>query len=163
MRRALALVTILLIAGCDGAEKGQTVEVKTRAEVETVVRARADAVTTLAAGTLENFRMNGAPCDGPGGATAEDGRWNLSGFGAIVLPAEKHLAALQAIKKQWEADGWRIDEDRTLPDGVRGALSGAAPDGIGVTVTSSRPPKQLALIVVSRCYRPAPGEDPANQ
>ena len=162
MRKIAILLAVLLVAGCG--EEESTVEAKPRAEVETTVHAQADAVATAAGAKLEGYQANSAPCDTPDGNIADDGRWNLTGFAAIPLAADRHVATLKAIKERWQADGWQISDDRTLPDGVRGSLSGVAPgSGLSVSVTSSDPPKQLALIVASPCYRPVDGEDPANQ
>ncbi|WP_285684697.1 hypothetical protein [Actinoplanes sp. NBRC 103695] len=151
MRRLMVLLAVLLVAGCQ--KEGTTVEVKSRAEVETVIRAQAGELP----GEVDGLRLNSAPC-------GNGDTWNLTGIGAIPLAAEKHVATLRAVKERWQADGWQIDDDRTLPDGVRGSLSGVTPDGaLTVSLTSSQPPRQLAVIIASRCYRPAPGEDPANQ
>lgn len=162
MRKFAIVLAMLLVAGCG--DEGTTVEAKPRAEVETTVRAQADAVAATAGVALQGWRANSAPCDTPDGNIADDGRWNLTGFAAIPLAADQHVATLRKLKEQWQAGGWRISDDRTLPDGVRGSLSGVAPGtGLSVSITSSDPPKQLALIIASPCYRPADGEDPANQ
>jgi len=164
----LAVSAALLLTACTGDQpdesKETAVQAKTRAEVETVVRTQADAVARTAGGKLDGYRANAAPCDDASGTIADDGRWNLTGFAAIPLAADKHVTTLRAVHDQWQSQGWQITEDRTLPDGVRGSLSGRNPQtGVSVTLTSSDPPRQLALIVASACYRPAPGEDPGNE
>jgi hypothetical protein len=164
---ALAVSVVLLVTACTAQEpdaKEAPLEVKTKADVETVIRAQADAIAEITGGKLDGYRANSAPCDDAAGNIADDGTWNLTGFAAIPLASDKHVTTLHAIHDKWQSEGWQIEADRTLPDGIRGTLSGRNPrTGVSVSISSSDPPKQLALIIASSCYRPAPGEDPANQ
>ncbi|GAA2528210.1 hypothetical protein [Winogradskya humida] len=163
---ACVLTASMLVASCSNsdqpAEKEATLQAKPKAEVSAAVRDQAQAIADAAGGQLTDFTDRSAPCEGPNGETTDDGRWNLSGFAAIPLVADKHAAALQAIHDAWQSQGWDITENRTFKDGG-GSVAGRNPqNGLNATITSSDPPKQLAVIIGSACYRPAQGEDPAN-
>lgn len=168
-RVAVLAAAVIFLGGCTGdketplGDKEAPLPVKTKAEVEQMVRADADAIAAVTGGTLDNYRTSTTSCDTTDGAFSNDGTWNLAGFAAALLPSDQHVAALSALRDRWQAEGWTITEDRTFSDGISGALSGRNPaTGITVSVTSSNPPKQLGIIIGSPCYRPAPGEDPAN-
>ncbi|WP_236718576.1 hypothetical protein [Actinoplanes sp. TFC3] len=155
----------LLATSCSSdqpADKEAPLETKSKAEIATAVRDQAQAIADAAGGELKNFLDRSAPCEGRNGETADDGRWNPSGFAAIPLASDKHAAALKAIADAWQSQGWEISENRTFKDGG-GSIAGRNPqNGLNTSITSSNPPKQLAVIIGSACYRPIQGEDPAN-
>jgi len=160
---AAAAIFLSACTGDDPADKETPLPVKTKAEIEQMIRADADAIAAATDGVLENYRTNSAPCDTADGGFSRDGTWKLTGFAVALLAGDQHIAALRTLHDRWRSDGWTITEDRTLPDGIRGALSGRNPaTGVTISVTSSDPPKQLAIIIASPCYQPTPGEDPAN-
>jgi hypothetical protein len=161
----LATTALLLATACSSNDQsgGTPLETKSRAEVEATARSQADAIAGLAGGPLESWRASTAACEGRNGEVADDGRWDLAGFAHVKLPADKHVAALRAIHDEWQGQGWEISEYRTLPDGVRGSLSGRDPKtGLSVTLSSSNPAVQIAVTIGSPCYQPAQGENPAN-
>lgn len=157
---AVVAAAILLFAGAcsndQAGEDGTPWETRSTAEVEATARTHADAVASAAGGTLEAWRTSTTACQGRNGETADDGRWDLSGSAHILLPAEKHVAALRTIHDRWQSQKWEISDYRTLSDGVRGTLSARDPQtGFTVTLASSRPPVQIAVTIGSPCYGPA--------
>jgi hypothetical protein len=155
------LATLLLVTACGPSGNTQTrAEIKTQAEVESAARAQAETVAGLAGGQLVDWRTSTAACQGSNGETGDDGRWSLSGFAHITLAADRHVAALRTIHDRWQRESWEIKDYRTLSDGVRGTLSGHDPaSGLSVSLTSSDPPVQLAVIIGSACYQAA-AQDP---
>jgi hypothetical protein len=167
-RRGVLLATAVLLLGAacsinDPGGKEAPLETKSKADVEAVARGQADTIAVLAGGPLEEWHTNTTACEGRNGEIADDGRWDLAGFAHVKLSTEKHVAALKAIHDKWQAQGWEISDYRTLPDGVRGVLSGRDPQtGLSISLSSSKPPIQIAVTVITPCYQPVQGEDPAN-
>ncbi|GGQ77452.1 hypothetical protein [Couchioplanes azureus] len=169
-RAGIALVTALLLAasGCSSTDdqpggKEAPLQTKTKADVEALARQQFETIAQLAGGELTNWEARTTACQGQNGEIADDGRWNLTAFAAVKLPADKHVAALRAVHDKWQAQGWEIADYRTLSDGARGTLSGRDPaSGNSISLASSKPPVQIAMNLGSACYQPAPGEDPAN-
>ncbi|MET8151817.1 hypothetical protein ACIBSW_16805 [Actinoplanes sp. NPDC049668] len=169
-RAGVVLVTALLLAATacssNDDQPGGTeapLQTKKKADVEALARQQFESVAQLAGGELIGWEARTAACQGKNGELADDGRWNLTAFATVKLPADKHVAALRAVHDTWVGQKWEIVDYRTLSDGVRGTLSGRDPaSGNSISVDSSRPPVQLSLNLGSACYQPAPGEDPAN-
>ncbi|MEU7901741.1 hypothetical protein [Actinoplanes sp. NPDC049118] len=160
----LAATTLLLGSACSNDQPGgkdAPLETKSEAEVEAVARSQADSIAALAGGPLEDWHTNTTACQGRNGETADDGRWDLAGFAHVKLPADKHAAALHTIHDKWQTQGWQINAFQVQDDG--GVLSGRDPKtGLSITLSSSKPPIQIAVTVGSPCYQPVQGEDPAN-
>jgi hypothetical protein len=162
----LAVAGLLLTTACSNDQPGEKetpLETRSKADVEAVARNHADTVAAVAGGPLESWRTSTAACEGRHGETADDGRWDLNGSAHIRLPADKHVAALRTVHDRWQTEKWEISDYRTLSDGVRGTLSGRDPQtGFTVTLSSSKPPVQIAVAIGSPCYQSVQGEDPAN-
>jgi len=164
----LAVAGTLLADGCGSGPdqnngKDEKVETKSKTDVVALARGQAEQVAQLTGGTLEQWETRSSACTGRNGEIADDGRWSLSAFAAVKLPADKHVKGLQAVHDQWQSKNWEITTFRTLPDGVRGVLDGRDPtNGLTVSLASSVGKTQLALTMGSACYQPAAGEDPAN-
>ncbi|MEU8328095.1 hypothetical protein [Micromonospora sp. NPDC048839] len=102
-----------------------------------------------------------APCDGPNGETASDGRYYVSGLSHITLPGEQHRAVVTQARDKLQAQGYQVDEYRDLPTPTGAELRLSDPqDGSSVTLASSGDRIWLALIVRSACILPPDGNYP---
>jgi hypothetical protein len=106
-RVALNLAVLLLTAACSPpGDKEAPLQTMSQAEVEALARYEADAIVTLTGGELGGWRTNATPCQGRDGEVADDGRWNLSGFAHVTLPADQHVIALRDVEESWTTQVW---------------------------------------------------------
>ncbi|MEW2386000.1 hypothetical protein AB0873_28460 [Micromonospora sp. NPDC047707] len=147
----------------DPRSKGEPLQTKSVAEVLQLVQTRAQAVADAAGGPLENWSTNTVPCEGQRGEIADDGRWYLGASANLrVAPAEQ-LATLARVREALRQQGYDITEDRTFADGTRSSLSARDPStAVTVTLTTTKSLDHVAVGLLSDCYLPAAGEDPAN-
>ncbi|MEU8387922.1 hypothetical protein [Micromonospora sp. NPDC048842] len=63
---------------------------------------------------------------------------------------------LARLRDQWRSQGWTITEDRTFPNGSEGTITATTtPDDYSLTVSGTREPTALLLLVHSACYKSA--------
>ena len=82
------------------------------------------------------------------------------------LPRGRQVAALHAVRDQWDREGWdfsdrRIAPDRSLADGDPGHLEAGTSFG-DASVIGSANQDHLDVIVSSDCYDAVKGEDPGK-
>jgi hypothetical protein len=159
--RVLAvLVAVSVVAGCaDGEDFGERpTEKKSRVSVEVELLARARSVAGLVGSTVTGWRVETRACD-----IASPGRlWAMIARAELPLPRGRQVAALHAVRDQWDREGRefsdrRIAPDRLLPDGDPGHLEAEAASVIGSATRD-----QLAVIVSSDCYDAVRGENPGK-
>ncbi|MFF0659235.1 hypothetical protein [Micromonospora tulbaghiae] len=143
--------------------KGEPLQTKSVAEVLQLVQTRAQGVADAAGGPLENWSTNTVPCEGQRGEIADDGRWYLGASANLQVAPADQLATLARVREALRQQGYEITEDRTFAGGTRGSLSARDPDTmVTVTLTTTKSLDQVAVGLLSDCYMPVPGEEPAN-
>lgn len=166
---AVAIVLAAAVTACTSKahdnprDKEEPLQSKPVAEVLQLVQTRAHAVADAAGAPLNGWSTNTVPCEGRGGETADDGRWYLGASANLrVTPAEQ-IATLARVREALRQQGYEITEDRTFAEGTRGSLSARDPNtAVTVTLTTTKSLDHVAVGVLSDCYMPATGEDPAN-
>ncbi|MBO4140189.1 hypothetical protein J5U46_08545 [Micromonospora tulbaghiae] len=144
-------------------DKEEPLQTKPVAEVLQLVQTGAQAVADAAGSPLNGWSTNTVPCEGRGGEIADDGRWYLGASANLrVAPAEQ-IATLARVREALRQQGYEITEDRTFADGTRGSFSARDPNtAITVTLTTTKNLDHMAVGLLSDCYMPVDGEDPAN-
>lgn len=167
-RTATFSVVLILAASCaDGAGsplgKDEPLQTKPVAEVAAQADDRVQAAAAAAGASLENWRVNTAPCMGRSGEIADNGSWDLAGFGRMWVGPEEQISTLRRIRDMWQQQGYEITEDHVFDDDTGGSVSMRDPEtGITMSLTTNKSRDGLALILASACYLPVEGEDPAN-
>ncbi|SCF29029.1 hypothetical protein GA0074696_4130 [Micromonospora purpureochromogenes] len=169
-RRLLAgIALILALAACTSngddnrQSKDEPLQTKRVAEVLQLVQTRAQAVADAAASPLNDWSTNTVPCEGRRGETAGDGRWYLGASANLRVAPADQLTTLARVRETLRQQGYEITEDRTFAEGTRGSLSARDPDtAITVTLTTTKNLDHVAVGLLSDCYKPVEGEDPAN-
>ena len=163
---ALALTLVLTACTSDGDSpkgKDEPMQTKPVAEIRHLIQTRADAVADAAGSPLDNWSTNTVPCEGRRGETADDGRWYLGASANLRVAPADQITTLAQIRETLRQQGYEITEDRTFADGTRGALAARDPQtAITVTLTTTKGLDHLAVGLLSDCYLPVAGEDPAN-
>ena len=124
--------------------------------------AQARSVADLVGSTVTGWRVETTACD-----IVSPGRlWAMIARAELPLPRGRQVAALHAVRDQWDRDGWdftdrRIAPDRRLPDGDPGHLEGGTAFG-DASVIGSATQDHLDVIVSSNCYDAVNGEDPGK-
>jgi hypothetical protein len=157
------LVAVSVVAGCsDGEDFGERpTEKKSRASVEAELLAQARSVAGLVGSTVTDWRVETRACD-----IASPGRlWAMIARAELPVPRARQVAALHAVRDQWDREGRdfgdrRIAPDRLLPNGDPGHLE-AGMDG-DASVIGSATEDHLDVIVSSVCYDAVKGEDPGR-
>ncbi|MFG1869184.1 hypothetical protein [Micromonospora arborensis] len=163
----IALATMLTACTADGGaspeSKDEPLQTKPVAEVLQLVQSQAQVVADLAERSLINWSTNTVPCEGRGGETADDGRWYLGASANLQVAPADQLTTLTRVREQLREQGYEITGDRTFDDGTGGSLSARDPGtAIALTLTTTKNSDHLAVGVLSDCYLPVDGEDPAN-
>lgn len=159
------LVAVSVVAGCaDGEDFGERPsEKKARAPVEAELLAQARSVAGLAGSTVTDWRVETRHCD-----IASSGRlWAMIARAELPLPRDRQVAALHAVRDQWDREGRefgdrRIAPDRSLADGDPGHLEAGTSFGGDASVIGRADQDHLDFIVSSDCYDAVKGEDPGN-
>ena len=158
------LVAVLAVGGCaDGEDFGERpTEKKSRASVEAELLGQARAVAGLVGSTVTGWRVETSPCD----IASPDRLWAMVTRAKLSLPRGRQVAALHAVRDQWDREGWdfgdrRIAPDRSLPDGDTGHLQAGSSSG-NASVIGSANQDHLDVIVSSDCYDAVKGEDPGK-
>ena len=163
--RVLALlVAVSVVAGCAGGEDfGERPSgKKSRAAVEAELLGQARSFADLVGSSLTDWRVETRACD-----IASPGRlWAMVARAELPLPHGRQVAALHAVRDQWDREGWdfgdrRIAPDRSLADGDPGHLEAGTPFG-DASVIGNADQDHLDVIVSSDCYDAVRGEDPGN-
>lgn len=164
-----ALALAMALTGCTGdgggspESKDERLQSKSVAEVLQLVKSRAEAVADVAGSPLNNWSTNTVPCEGQRGETADDGRWYLGASANLQVPAADQLTTLTRLREALQQQGYAITENRTFADGTRGSLSVRDPNAaVTVTLTTTKGLDHLAVGLLSDCYMPVDGEDPAK-
>lgn len=130
-------------------------------DAQDLLYGHAQRVAEIVASRLECWTTVAAPCEEPDGRFVGNGFWQLSGHARIPVPAGEHLAALRRLRDRWAGLGYAVGEVRSHPDQLTGGVSGADQSArVSISVESGDPPEWLALLLLTPCYRPAPGERP---
>lgn len=130
-------------------------------DAQELLRTHAQRVAEIAGSRLERWTTVAAPCEEPDGRFVGNGFWQLSGHARIPVPPGEHLAVLHRLRERWAALGHAVGDVRAYLDGVAGGVSGTDPsDRVSISLESGDPPQWLALLALTPCYRPAPGENP---
>jgi hypothetical protein len=160
-----ALIAVTACTSNSPKKEDKPVQAKPEAEVVSLAQSYAQNAATSVGSTVQNWQTASAPCAGGGGEVATDGRWSLTAGANIPLPKDQHATTLQKLRDQWQQQGYEIKDFRTIPpDNQEAVLSARNPaDGISITLSSAGTGTALAVVLGSPCYKPAPGEDPANQ
>jgi hypothetical protein len=159
----LATLTILgTVSGCGGKE--EALQTKSQAQVESMLKSYGDGVAQVIGQPLRNWKTVAAPCEGRNGETATDGRFDMTGGANISLGSDGYPVTLQRLRDHWQQQGYEVDDFRIIPPPHEGgSVSVRNPaDGVTMTVQSTATGTSLALLVATPCYRPAPGEHPAD-
>jgi hypothetical protein len=158
------LVAVWVVAGCAGGEDfGERPSAKkSRAAVEAELLAQAQSIAGLAGSTVTDWQEETRPCD-----IASPGRlWAMIARAKLPLPRGQQVAALHAVRDQWDRErreygDRRIAPDRLLPSGDTGHLQAGAAFGDASVIGSARQ-DHLDIIVSSNCYDAVKGEDPGK-
>ncbi|GAB3808641.1 hypothetical protein [Micromonospora zhanjiangensis] len=154
-------VGLALIAGCarsPAEEKGPAVLTRSLADVENATRTHlTEALAMVDQGEPDPAapQIGPAPCDGP-----DDGRFHVTGFTHVTLPAEQHRAVLTRLRGQVEAGGYQVVGARDLAGDTGGELRLRTADDFSVNWASSGDRVWLALTVMSPCVLPPDGKYP---
>jgi len=163
--RVLALlVAVSVVTGCADGENydARHAEKKSRAAVEAQLLGQARSVADLVGSTLTDWRVETRPCD----ITPPGRLWAMIARAQLPLPRDRQVAALHAVRDQWDREGWdfgdrRIAPDRMLADGDSGHLEAGTSFG-DASVIGSANQDHFDVIVSSDCYDAVKGEDPGK-
>jgi hypothetical protein len=172
-RRYLLATTaalVLALTACTGhpnpgaSSTEDPLPVKHQTDAAQLLKSHADALAATIGAQLTGWETIAAPCEGANGEQATDGRWNLSGHANIPVPPDQQIATLNRIHDQWKRQGYQITEFRTFPpDNKGGTVTARNPsDGVSITLESTGPGTEFAVLMLTPCYRPAPGESPGT-
>ncbi|GAB1693459.1 hypothetical protein KRM28CT15_52620 [Krasilnikovia sp. M28-CT-15] len=160
----------LLLTGCDGGSTpkqdngGETLEVKTQADVEKVVTALAESVAAEVGSPLQKMNFHPVLCDNAIGAPNTDGVWSLSGIASVAVKPTDQVPMITRLRDKWTELGYEITEFRMFPpDNQRGTVSARIPSNdLSISLQSTAPGTGFAITIGTPCYKPAPGENPGN-
>lgn len=98
---------------------------------------------------------NTTPCTGANGEDAgEDGpRW-LYYADNVILPGDRHQAAVERLSRVFTERGMVVQEDTKFTSGGVRLRVENPQDGFGMQVQSTSPPTEITLRVSSPCYLP---------
>jgi hypothetical protein len=112
------------------------------------VRAYADRLVAVIGDTrIRNGNAAALHCDGK-----PQDWYYVNGIYGIHVPAERHSAALDRVKRYAAERGYTVDEDHRIADGTGDVALFNPGDGYTFTASSGEPPA-MALIINSPCYR----------
>ncbi|RKN24185.1 hypothetical protein D7147_04155 [Micromonospora musae] len=160
-RAGLAALTALILtasAACTSPDdpydrKAADVQTASEADITRQVNDYANQVATTIGSPLSNSTTSSAPCEGSGGEMDESIR-TVQGVYNIAVTPGKHLDILAQLRDQWRNQGWAITEDRTFPNGIEGTITAkTTPDSYSLTVTGTKEPTALAILIHSDCYK----------
>ncbi|MDI6104146.1 alpha/beta hydrolase [Actinoplanes sp. NEAU-A12] len=171
----LALAVVASLAGCTGTGQNDDrqpgdptrsqvpVRTQTVAQATSQAEAAVNAVAEAIGGRPEGWDATTVPCTSRSGAAAADRLWQLQGAANVPVTGGDQRAAFDRLKSTWRQGGYEITGEQTFGDGTRTTLSARDHStGATITVTTTKDLARVAVVLASPCYRPAPGEDPAN-
>ncbi|MEU4715262.1 hypothetical protein AB0F73_16605 [Micromonospora purpureochromogenes] len=160
-RAGLAVLVALVLTTASGCTPNKEKEDKKASDMQTAseaditrrVNEYAGQVAAATGSTLANPATSSAPCEGRRGEMDESIR-TVQGVYNIPVAPDKHLETLARLRDQWRAQGWTITEDRTFPNGNEGTITAkTTPDSYSLTVSGTKEPTALLLLVHSACYK----------
>ncbi|MEU6202772.1 hypothetical protein ABZ814_04185 [Micromonospora musae] len=152
---ALILTTSTACSSPDDPQDRKTTDVQTASEADITrqVNDYANQVATTVGSSLTNPTTSSAPCEGQRGEMDESIRTVQGTYNIAVTPG-KQLDILAQLRDQWRNQGWAITEDRTFPNGTEGTITAkTSPDSYSLTVTGTKEPTALAILIHSDCYK----------
>jgi len=163
-RVLVLLVAVSVVAGCaDGEDDdARQAEKKSRASVEAELLGQARSVADLVGSTVTDWQVETRHCD----ITPPGRLWAMITRSKLPVPRDRQVAALHAVRDQWDRAGWefgdrRIAPDRSLADGEPGHLEAGTSLG-DASVIGSADQDYLDVIESSDCYDAVKGEDPGK-
>jgi hypothetical protein len=163
--RVLALLVVVsVVAGCAHGENydARHAAQKSRASVEAELLGQARSFADLVGSTVTDWRVETRACD----ITPPGRLWEMVTRSTLPLPRDRQVAALHAVRDQWDRERWdfgdrRIAPDRLLAEGEPGHLEAGTPFG-DASVIGNATQDHLDVIVSSDCYDAVKGEDPGK-
>jgi outer membrane murein-binding lipoprotein Lpp len=151
---AIIVAVVLLLAGCSKKSDRPAVRTASERSVTDQVDQLARQITATAhGGDLTAPRTNASACDTDAGDTSGTVVFVQSAYN-MSLAHTKHKQAFESAHQHWEGMGWRIKEWWFKDATNQGSLIAADPaSGEGFTLSSTKSPDHLAVIVQSGCFR----------
>lgn len=151
---AIIVAVVLLLAGCSKKPDRPAVRTASERSVTDQVDQLARQITaTVHGGHLTAPLTNSSACETDTGDTSGTVVFVLSVYD-MSLARAKHKQAFESAHQHWEGMGWRIKEWWFKDASNRGSLIAEDPaSGEGFTLSSTKSPDYLAVMVHSGCFR----------
>jgi hypothetical protein len=152
MRATIRLAALAVLTAVAGCTPGGTVDTKTEADVNGLVRQYAEDIRIATGGEYTKQGETALACTGKLGE-ASDEVFTVQGAYQISLAPDRQLPTLAQLRERWKANGWEITTDETIAENRGKLAASTGEDGFDLTLTTAKTPQWLGIVIHSPCYK----------